>query len=344
MLLVLLLPELRVVAQSTTILNFNGTNGNTPYYGALVNDGTYLYGTTSLGGTNGAGNVFKIKPDGSGYVDLLDFTGTTSNGGHPYGSLFYDGTFLYGMTQNGGVGFYGTIFKIKPDGTGYLKLYDFSGSDGQYPYGSLVSDGTYLYGMTSQGGANNLGEVFKIKFDGTGFAKLVDFSGSNGKVPYGSLYYDGVYLYGMTAQGGAISSGIIFKMKTDGTGFADIFDFGVTNGSYPTGDLVSDGTYLYGMTNQGGAHSMGVAFRIKPDGTSFLKLFDFAGPSNGSYPYGSFLFNGGLLFGLTSQGGTSGYGLAFKILPDGTGYTKLLDFSGSANGSNPYGSMITDGT
>ena len=32
-----------------------------------------------------------------------------------------------------------------------------------------------------------------------------------------------------------------------------------------------------------------------------------------------------------------------KIMPDGTGNTMLLDFAG-ANGSNPMGSLISDGT
>ena len=46
----------------------------------------------------------------------------------------------------------GTIFKIKPDGTGYAKLLDFAGVIGGYPYGSLISDGIFLYGMTEIGG------------------------------------------------------------------------------------------------------------------------------------------------------------------------------------------------
>src|ERR1035437_7651998 len=84
------------------------------------------------------------------YTKLLDFAGTT-NGSHPYfGSLVADGTFLCGMTYDGGTNTYGTIFKIKTDGTGYVKLLDFAGaSNGQYPTGSLIFDGTFLYVMTN---------------------------------------------------------------------------------------------------------------------------------------------------------------------------------------------------
>ncbi len=97
-------------AQFTDLLDFTGTaNGKNPY-GSLISDGTFLYGMTYAGGVNNLGTIFKIKPDGTGYLKLLDFSGT-ANGSNPYGSLFYDGTFLYGMTYAGGANSDGTIFK-----------------------------------------------------------------------------------------------------------------------------------------------------------------------------------------------------------------------------------------
>jgi len=63
------------------------------------------------------------------------------DGKSPYSSLYYDGNFLYGMTIQGGVNDSGIIFKIKPDGTGYVKLLDFLGvSNGSYP-GSKIKVG-----------------------------------------------------------------------------------------------------------------------------------------------------------------------------------------------------------
>ncbi|HEX7413866.1 MAG TPA: choice-of-anchor tandem repeat GloVer-containing protein [Bacteroidia bacterium] len=107
--------------------------------------------TSKSGGSSSYGTLFKIKPDGTGYAIMVNFSGTAI-GGKPWGSLIYDGTFLYGMTAGGGAYNYGTAFRIKPDGTGYLKLHDFGNStDGSIPYGVLYYDGTYLYGMTSQG-------------------------------------------------------------------------------------------------------------------------------------------------------------------------------------------------
>lgn len=335
-------------AQYTKLLDFDGpTKGGYPY-GSLYNDGTFLYGMTSTGGSAGLGTLFKIKPDGTGFVKLLDFAGTT-NGSSPYGNLISDGTFLYGMTVNGGTNNLGTIFKIMPDGTGYVKLLDFAGSaNGSNPWGSLITDGTFLYGTTFGGGSSSMGTVFKIKFDGTGYAKLLDFAGSsNGRNPRGSLFFDGTYLYGLTSVGGSDNFGTLFKILPSGTGYVKLLNFdSITNGRNPMGSLISDGTYLYGMTSGSGTSSstsFGTIFKIKPDGTAYSRLLEFDGAAKGRYPYGSLVSDGTYLYGMSYNGGVDNFGTLFKIMPDGTGFAKLMDFN-VTNGQIPWGSLITVGT
>ncbi len=334
------------VFAQTTLLNFDGTaNGNYPSC-PLIYDGTFLYGVTEYGGTNDKGTIFKLLPDGTGYVKLLDFGGTT-NGSNPVVSLMYDGTFLYGMTDYGGTNDMGTIFKLLPDGTGYVNLLDFAGTtNGHTPWGSLISDGTFLYGMTWAGGTGNQGTIFKLLPDGTGYVKLLDFAGTtNGSYPFGSLIYDGTWLYGTTESGGTNDKGTIFKIMPDGTGYSTLLNFnGTTTGRYPRGSLIYDGTFLYGMTQQGGTNNKGTIFKIMPDGTGYVKLLDFAGTTNGSYPQGSLISYGTCLYGTTGQGGTNDKGTIFKIMPNGTGYAKLSDFDGPTNGRTPNGSLISDGT
>ncbi len=334
-------------AQFTKLLDFAGTTNGSAPYGSLISDGTFLYGMTYGGGTSGDGTIFKIMPDGSNYVKLLDFSGS-ANGSSPRGSFISDGTFLYGMTSTGGIWGAGTIFKIKPDGTGYIKLFDFGGgaTNGSSPYGDLISDGTFLYGMTKSGGTNGYGIIFKIKPDGTSYTKLLDFTNiPDGKSPNGSLIFDGTFLYGMTRYGGINGDGIIFKIMPDGTGYVKLLDFaGSTNGSGPIGSLISDGTFLYGTTATGGTNSDGVIFKIKPDGSNYVKLLDFATFGSGSSPNCSLIFDGTFLYGMTPSGGTNVNGTIFKIKPDGTNYLKLLDFAGATNGSVPYGSLISDGS
>lgn len=327
-------------------MNFTGSaNGNQPY-GSLISDGTFLYGMTEYGGINNKGVIFKIKRNGTGYTKLFDSAGTTI-GSYPLGSLISDGTFLYGTTDYGGINNKGVIFKIKPDGTGYAKLLDFAGAtNGDHPNGTLISDGTYLYGTAEQGGTNGSGTIFKIKLDGTGFTKLLDFDGDtlNGNYPLGSLISDGTFLYGTTWGGGTNDWGVIYKIKPDGTDFTKLFDFDGTNGMYPYCSLLSVGNFLYGTAEQGGANSMGVVFKIKSDGTGYTKLIDFSGVANGQTPYGSLFSDGTFLYGMTSGGGTIDSGTVFKIKPDGTGFSKLLNFAGPSNGSTPNGSFISDGT
>jgi uncharacterized repeat protein (TIGR03803 family) len=67
---------------------------------------------TSYGGINDYGVVFRVKADGTNYTKLLDFNGSL-NGSVPQSSLTSDGTFLYGMTEQGGSNGYGTVFKLK---------------------------------------------------------------------------------------------------------------------------------------------------------------------------------------------------------------------------------------
>jgi uncharacterized repeat protein (TIGR03803 family) len=338
------LTSLKSFAQFTKLLDFDGTTKGAAPQGSLYQDGGFFYGTTADGGTNNRGTIFKIMPDGTGYVKLLDFDGM-ANGSNPDGDLTYDGNFLYGMTRLGGTSNMGTVFKIKPDGTGFVKLLDFNGTgNGQRPEGSLIYDGVFLYGMTATGGGSNGGTIFKIKTDGTGYTLLLDFSSTTGINPSGTLFSDSFFLYGLTAAGGANSNGTIFKIKSDGTGFVKLLDFdNVTSGRTPAGSLITDGIILYGMTQQGGTSDAGTIFKIKTDGSGFIKLFDFNGTTNGKIPQGSLALSGDGtgFYGMTLEGGSNNFGTIFKIKADGTGYVKLLDFDG-INGQYPYGDLYNE--
>ena len=71
--------------------------------------------------------------------------------------------FLYGAAY-GGVNNEGVVFRIRPDGTGYEHVHDFSGTDGSAPTSVLVvgSDNS-LYGTTMEGGPGEGGVVFRIR-------------------------------------------------------------------------------------------------------------------------------------------------------------------------------------
>lgn len=289
--------------------------------------------------------IFFLSFSVSGQFNILhNFSSAEGNLNSFYkGMLFSSGDYLYGMTPKGGIYNFGTIYKVKTDGTNFQKLFDFNGTNGQYPQDGLISDGTYLYGTTKEGGINDFGIVFKIQMDGTNFQKLKDFDyfDNNGTRPFGSLLLEGLYLYGMTEQGGLSGNGAIFKLKTDGTSYQRIFSCSSTNISFPKGALIFDGTFLYGMSTRGGLNDKGAIFKIKPDGTNFQILLHFD-VSNGQVPVGSLLLIGENLFGMTS-GGTFETGLIFKIKTDGTNYLKLYEYDAS-NFPAYGGNLISDGT
>lgn len=343
-----LLPEISQ-GQLIKLHDFSGypSDGNLPY-GFLISDGTYLYGMTQSGGANSKGAIFRIMPDGTNYTLLYSFTGNSTSGSSPYGSLILVGTYLYGVTAFGGVNNEGTVFKIMPDGTNYTTLYNCVAdtSSGTQPRGSLIFDGTYLYGTTEQGGVNDLGTVFKITTGGT-YTKLYDFAGTtNGSLPEDDLVFVGSDLYGMTLTGGTNNKGTVYKITTSGT-YTKLYDFAGTtspsSGSNPFGSLISDGTYLYGMTQAGGANDLGTVFKITTTGT-YTPLYDFAGTTtSGSNPAGSLFYDGTYLYGMTAGGGANSSGALFEVKPDGTGYLDLVDFAGTSNGATPLGELISDG-
>lgn len=278
------------------------------------------------------------------FTKLHDFDDLT-NGSSPFGSLISDGTFLYGVTSNGGgLSGRGTVFKIMPDGSAYTTLHIFTGPDGAVPNGTLIYDGTFLYGTTLDGGAGIYGTIFKIKPDGTGFQQLRDFdSGGGEKWPNGGLVMNGAFIYGTLYTGGP-GPGHIFKIKPDGTAYSIIYSCSSSSDGVHPMALISDSTHLFGMMSEGGANNDGAIFKIKHDGTGFTKLFDFSDVASGNMPRNALYSDGTFFYGMTSVGGTASLGTLFKIMHNGSGFTKLLDFTGSVNGSKPYGALISDGT
>src|SRR5262245_14750376 len=120
-----LLHEFAPSTSSNVNANPINTNGVGPL-GALIegrSDGSRsLYGVTRFGGPNGAGTVYKIGRDGSGFAVLHAFSEITSaatapniinaDGAHPRAALVESLGYLYGTTNAGGANGRGTIFRL----------------------------------------------------------------------------------------------------------------------------------------------------------------------------------------------------------------------------------------
>jgi uncharacterized repeat protein (TIGR03803 family) len=86
------------------------TEGNN-VMASLLLAGDTLYGTASSGGVNGAGTLFCVRTNGTGFLVLHSFT-SPSDGGTPFGGLTVVGDTLYGLTYSGGSFGNGTIYSL----------------------------------------------------------------------------------------------------------------------------------------------------------------------------------------------------------------------------------------
>ena len=126
-----------------------GTDGASPSAGVIRDAAGNLYGTTTYGGVDTFGTVYKVDAAGNETV-LHAFTGGNTDGEYPWGVLARDASGnLYGTTQIGGTGSGGTIFKVDATGKESV-LFNFTLADqGGQPQSSLVMDSAgNLYGNT----------------------------------------------------------------------------------------------------------------------------------------------------------------------------------------------------
>jgi uncharacterized repeat protein (TIGR03803 family) len=253
----------------TVLYNFGSTgDGINPWAGVIQGSDGSFYGTTSSGGINNGGTVFKVTAAGLETV-LWNFDFVSVGNAGPYGGVIQgsDGSF-YGTTSGGGTNTAGTVFKITSAGVETV-LWNFgSGSDGRNPQGNLTrgSDGN-LYGTTVNGGANASGTVFRITPAGAETVLWNFGSAGDGRNPGSGVVQDADgNFYGTTSGGGPIGAGTVFRVTPDGVETV-LWGFGSNSsgndGAGPYGALIqgNDGNF-YGTTYGGGASLLGTVFKL----------------------------------------------------------------------------------
>jgi uncharacterized repeat protein (TIGR03803 family) len=328
----------------TTLLNFDGPDGANSTAGLVrATDGNF-YGTTSAGGANNDGSVFRISPSGA-LTTLYSFCSKSgcADGYDPLGALIQatDGN-LYGTTESG------SVFRISLSGS-FTTL---GGTGGQFPSAALFQgkDGNF-YGTTARGGTNtctlrpgyrvSCGTVFKITPSGT-VTTLASFTQASGFYSLSPLIQanDGNF-YGTTNRGGANYPGFgtIFKITPTGT-LTVLHSFDGTDGELCLAGLIqgTDGN-LYGTTSFGGTNAGfgGTVFKITLTGT-LTTLHSFGG-GDGTGPSAALIqATDGNFYGTTSGFGVSNTGTIFKITPSGA-LSTLFTFDGT-DGELPYSTLI----
>jgi uncharacterized repeat protein (TIGR03803 family) len=267
----------------TTLYNFKGgsSDGANPDTGVTIGPGGALFGNTAEGGASDNGVLFALTPPASP-------GGTWTETAHAF--PYYTGgayglvagpSALYGTTFNGGTSGSGTVYSIAllaGPGQGRV-LYEFSpGADGVNPKASAtIGSGGVLYGPTYEDGANGCGTVFAL-------------------TPPASA-------------GGAWTESTIYSLTTnDGCGQLD------------AALVIGSGGVIYAADEIGGPAGVGRVFSLTPPAApggawTHTVLYDFKGPSDGIYPVGLTLSDGGVIYGAANRGGPHGFGTVFSLTP-----------------------------
>jgi hypothetical protein len=296
-----------------------GKAGAFPYYaGVIIGADGVLYGVTQGGGDVNScrcGVVYSVSPpadaNGSWTESVLyNFGGGVDSAG-PIGDLAIglDGV-LYGVT-------YDTVFCLTPPasaGGAWTEntVYSFPGGSG-VSAGVTMGEGGLLYGATSNGGTLGYGTLFSLTrpaAPGGAWSETVLYSFTGGD--------DGGFPRGPVAIGGR------------GVLFGTTFDFG---GKFNGGTVFA----LTAPSSPGGAWTHTVLHRFTN------------GSSDGAYPTaGVTMGTGGVLYGTTSQGGTSLAGTVFSLTPpvspSGNWVEEVIHSfaGGSADGASPLGGVTID--
>ena len=168
--------------------------------------------------------------------------------------------------------------------------------------------------------------------------------GADGYSPLAGVIGDALgNLYGTTVYGGTFDHGVVYKV--DGAGHETVlYNFeGAGDGGYPSAGVILDlESNLYGTTYEAwaGARS-GVVYKLDSSGNQTV-LYTFMNGPDGGYPTAGVIRDAaGNLYGTTSNGGASGYGVVYQVDTAGN-ETVLHNFMGGADGASPYAGLIRD--
>jgi len=356
-----------VFGQETVIYQFGAPgsgDGNGPNGGLVFDASGNAYGTTTGGGSMGAGTVFELSPlQGGDWQETILYSFCTAQGGctdgkYPLPGLVLDSNGnLYGTTYQGGANtFYGTVFELSPPkvpGTGWTEqvLLSFDDLDtGKAPNGGLLIDHSgNLYGTTA-GAEQGEGLVFELSPGENGWSETVLYAFcrnypdcSDGATPMAGVTFDKAGdLYGTTEFGGGhgIGWGVVYELSPSRSGWIETVLkvlTPATGGRTWAGITVDVEGNVYGGLTSGRQPQCGGFFQLKP-----FAVFPLSG-GDGCLPQSDMVYSSGALFGSTPQGGTHSMGVLFKFNKKGNkaSQTILYDFCQQQNctdGSQPSGS------
>jgi uncharacterized repeat protein (TIGR03803 family) len=234
----------------TQLASFNGTNGELPEAGLVIDPAGNLYGTTTYGGAFNDGTVFEVVHGSGAITTLASFDGT--DGANPRTPLTIDaGGNLFGTAWAGGASGDGTVYEVAQGSGAITTLASFNGADGSGPYTNLVMDaGGDLYGATAGGGISRSGVVFEVA-QGSASITTLGLGGAISDMLMdrsGDLYCS--------------SGGTLFELPKGSATEITLATFNGSGGQYCDGLTMDGSGNLYGVCMHGGANNDGTVFEL----------------------------------------------------------------------------------
>jgi uncharacterized repeat protein (TIGR03803 family) len=335
--------ELPKGSSSPTVLaTFPNNQGNVG--GLAIDPAGDLFGTLSTGGASNDGTVWEIAA-GSGGVNTLASFDNATTGGDPISNtqnvvLDADGN-LFGTAQTGGAGNGGTVWELPKYSGTITALASFVQSASNNAVNGLTMDSFgALFGTigrdTSVNGAH--GAVWELAKGVSQISVLATFDGTNGDGPQSPLVVDGSgNIFGETNAGGSAftsstaGNGTFFELA-DGTGtFTTLANFSGTLGEQgPQKGVVADASAnLFTQTNNG-------VFELAKGSSTITPAETYAFASTGTGAGTTLLADAnGNLFGGTALGGPQNGGVIFELTSGGGTVTPTSSLTGTLAGKVP---------
>lgn len=324
----------------TNKYSFTALDGKNPAGNPTILNGK-LYGTTKDGGVNSiGGSFFEFDLASSTMSNVVGFnvnspvrrfTGYLT----PANGKFYS---LANLES-------GAIVEWDPSAETFARLYEMKEESGYRPYSSLTFYNNKLYGTNQLGGSEFRGNIFEFDPVSGEYTNKVNMTDAGGSFPLGELVLLNGKFYGTAATGGTDGAGVLFEWDPATNIYTPRFSFPQINNQWPKGlqpeaGLVEYNGKLYGTTRYGGEGNddKGVLFEWNPANNDVNVVYNFAG-NNGEYPLTTPVLVNGVLYGVTSAGGTNDLGVLYQYDLGTNLFSKMIDFGGN-NGSLPQGKLL----
>jgi len=281
---------------------------------------------------------------------------------------------FYGVTNGGGSGTNGSVFKLTSSGSGATLAPLYNGLPSRGPDGQVViGPNGNLFGVSALGGRGDCGGNGSCGYayqlqpsPHTCVSFLCPWNESmlyafnnppDAGLPLGSVSFDRAgNLYGTTVEGGTGNCGngvdpnpgcgALYELTPSSGTWTEtiLYSFqGGNDGQSPEGGLIFDAAgNLYGTTAGGGSAGCGTIFELSASDGGWTKtiLHNFQ-CSDGYGPRGNLIADrSGNLYGVTTSGGADNGGVAFELSQPGSWTFNLL--YSFPEDSYPTGPLVFD--